>query len=255
MTERDPDYMQSLARGLQVLEAFAVLGQKQSVAGLAAHTGLARGVVARCLHTLVRTGHVERQDRHFSVLPGVLRLADAFLSDRSLPALAQPLLEQLRDEIGESCSLGVLDRGDILYIARASRSSIMTIGLRVGSRLPAWCTSMGRVLLAELPPADRDALIPAALPQLTPDTVANRAALDEKLGEASRDGFALVDQELEAGLRSIAVPVRDADARVIAALNVGTNALERSIDDLRTRILPRLQATATALHREIGRFM
>lgn len=254
MTEPDPDFMQSLARGLQVLEAFAVLGQKQSIASLAERTGLARGVVSRCLHTLAKTGYVERQDRLYSVLPGVLRLADAFLSDRSLPALAQPLLERLRDEIGESCSLGILDRADILYVARASRSRIMTIGLHVGSRLPAWCTSMGRVLLAALPPAERDALIPRdPLPRLTPHTATDRRQLDERLDRAARQDFAIVDQELEIGLRSIAVPVRDAGGRVIAALNVGTNAMERAEEDLQATILPSLRATAAALSREFGR--
>lgn len=250
----DPDFMQSLARGLKVLESFAALGPGQTIASLAQHTGLPRGVVARCLHTLAATGYVEKRDRFFSVRPGVLRLAEAYLSDRSLSALAQPLLERLRDEIDETCSLGVLDRADVLYVARAARSRIMTIDLHVGSRLPAWCTSMGRVLLAALPPAERAPLIPPSpFPRRTPHTVASRTALDARLEDAKRSGFALVDQELELGLRSIAVPVRDGESRVIAALNAGTNALRRSAEDLKTQVMPRLREAAAQLGAEIGR--
>jgi IclR family pca regulon transcriptional regulator len=254
MDTHDPDFMQSLARGLTVLEAFAALGPDQTISSLARHTALPRGVVARCLHTLVVLGYVERRDRHFSVKSSVLRLAEAYLSERSLPALAQPLIEKLRDELGESCSLGVLDQADVLYVARASRSRIMSVGLHVGSRLPAWCTSMGRVLLAALPPGERDALIPPApLPCLTPHTVRDRAALDAQLGEVARRGYAIVDQELEIGLRSIAVPVRNGEGRVVAALNVGTNALERSVEDLATRIMPCLERTAVQISGEIRR--
>lgn len=248
LSESDPDFMQSLARGLQVLEAFSELGPRQTISGLAQHIGLPRGVVARCLHTLTVIGYVERWDRFFSILPSVLRLADAYLSDRSLSALAQPLLEKLRGEIGESCSLGVLDRADVLYVARASRDRIMNIDLHVGSRLPAWCTSMGRVLLAALPPAERASLIPPSpFPRRTRHTIADRQVLETLLAKAARDGFVLVDQELEVGLRSIAVPVRDPNGRVVAALNVGTNALEHSVEHLQTTILPHLRDAAAKL--------
>lgn len=253
MNETDPDFMQSLARGLQVLEAFRQLGPGQSIANLSNYTGLPRGVVSRCLHTLSELGYVGRRDRHYHVLPGILRLADAFLSDRSLSALAQPILESLRDELGESCSLAVLDGDEILYIARASRSRIMSIGLHVGSRLPAWCTSMGRVLLASLPPAERAALLPEdPFAQKTENTVPDRARLEALLDGVTRDGYALVDQELEIGLRSIAVPVRDQHGHTVAALNVGTNALERSLSDLTQIILPPLSKAASALGMQAG---
>ena len=236
--------MQSLARGLLVLEAFAELGPGQTIASLSRHTGLARGVAARCLHTLVATGYVEQNERQFSVRPKVLRLDEGFLSDRSLSALAQPVLEQLRDELGESCSLGVLDGAEVLYVARASRSRIMAVGLHVGSRLPAWCTSMGRVLLAALPPAERDSLIPAHLPAHTAHTIAERPSLDAALDQVAQEGLAVIDQELEIGLRSVAVPVRDSSGRVVAALNLGANALEYGVEDLRQRIAPRLALAA-----------
>lgn len=250
----DPNFMTSLARGLKVLEAFAELGPEQTVADLARHTGLPRGVVARCLHTLVVTGYVARDDRHFTVRPGIVKLANAYLSDRSLAAIAQPLLENLRDAVGESCSLGVLDGADVLYVARASRSRIMTIDLHVGSRLPAWCTSMGRVLLAALPPGERDALIPPSpLPPRTPHSASDRADLDARIDEAARKGFALVDQELEVGLRSIAVPVRDNGGKVIAALNIGANAFERSVENLETHIAPKLMQASARLTAELRR--
>lgn len=245
MSQSDPDFMQSLARGLLVLEAFVELGPDQSIASLARHTGLPRGVVARCLHTLVMTGYVAQNEREFCVRPKVLGLARAYLSDRSLSAIAQPLLENLRDRLGESCSLGVLDGADVLYVARASRSRIMAIGLHVGSRLPAWCTSMGRVLLASLPVAEREALLPPVpLPLRTPHTIASLEDLRTILDIIAREGLALVDQELEVGLRSVAVPVRDSKGKVIAALNVGVNALEHSVEHLRSTIAPALYETA-----------
>lgn len=249
MSQSDPDFMQSLARGLMVLEAFVELGPDQTIAGLARHTGLPRGVVARCLHTLVVTGYVAQAERSFSVRPKVLGLARSYLSDRSLSAIAQPLLENLRDRLGESCSLGVLDGADVLYVARASRSRIMAIGLHVGSRLPAWCTSMGRVLLSSLPAAERESLLPPdPLPVRTPHTVARREDLRLLLDGIAREGIAIVDQELEVGLRSVAVPVRDGRGQVIAALNVGVNALEHSIEHLRSDIAPALAEIA----RQIG---
>ncbi|WP_334184578.1 IclR family transcriptional regulator domain-containing protein [Novosphingobium sp.] len=247
MSSSDPNFMQSLARGLTVLEAFADLGPGQSVASLASHTGLPRGVVARCLHTLAATGYVSQDGRQFAVRPRVLRLAETYLSDRSLSALAQPILEQLRDKLGESCSLGVLDGTDILYVARASRSRIMAIGLHVGSRLPAWCTSMGRVLLSALPPREREALLPGELTAHTNHTITDRVRLSDILNIVAREDFALIDQELEIGLRSIAVPVRDRQSRVIAALNVGVNALEHSTEKLQAVVLPCLRDAATQL--------
>jgi len=252
MSGSDPDFMQSLARGLHVLEAFSELGPGQSIASLSAHTGLPRGVIVRCLHTLAELGYVGRRDRQFHVLPAVLRLADAYLSDRSLSALAQPILEGLRDEVEESCSLAVLEGAEILYVARASRSRIMSIGLHVGSRLPAWCTSMGRVLLAAKAEDEREALLPEdPFPRLTSHTVPDRTALEDVLEDIRRDGYAIVDQELEIGLRSIAVPVKDDSGAVVAALNVGTNALGRSLDDLRLLILPALARASVALGRQI----
>lgn len=249
----DPHFMQSLARGLQVLEAFADLPPNVTVPQLAKETGLARAVVTRCLHTLAALGYVEEHERHYSICPHVLRLAGAYLSARSLPIMAQPLLEDLRDSLGESCSLGVLDGDEIVYVARASTTRIMAVSLHVGSRLPAYCTSMGRVLLAALPPDRLQAALHRVTPiQRTPHSITERAALQQAIMAVASQGFAVVDQELELGLRSIAVPVRDRAGRVVAALNLGTNAMRLSVKDLKSLVLPQLRAVAENLQQLAG---
>ncbi|WP_236617752.1 IclR family transcriptional regulator domain-containing protein [Sphingobium ummariense] len=245
----DPQFMQSLARGLAVLEAFSDHGSDQTISRLTEHTQLPRSVVVRCLHTLVQLGYLEQQEKSYRPRPRVLRLADAFLSDRSLPAIAQPILEELRDELSESCSLGVLEGDEIIYAARASQSRIMAVSLHVGSRLPAWCTSMGRVLLASLPVEQREALVPSCLAALTPNTQTDRRELLKEITAVARQGYAVVDQELELGLRSIAVPVVDKLGVTVAALNAGTNAFDRSADELLDTFLPVLRAGAVKLSR------
>ncbi|HVJ44077.1 MAG TPA: IclR family transcriptional regulator C-terminal domain-containing protein [Dongiaceae bacterium] len=245
--------MQSLARGLQVLEAFTGLPPSVTIPQLAKETGLARAVVTRCLHTLVALGYVEEHERHYSICPHVLRLAGAYLSARSLPILAQPLLEDLRDSLGESCSLGVLDGDEIVYVARASTTRIMAVSLHVGSRLPAYCTSMGRILLAALPPDKLQAALDRVTPiQRTPHSITDRAELQQAIMAVANQGYAVVDQELELGLRSVAVPVRDRNGRVVAALNLGTNAMRLSVKDLKARVLPELRAVAENLQRLAG---
>lgn len=249
----DPNYMLSLARGLRVLEAFVDLPPQVTVPQLAGATGLARAVIGRCLHTLIALGYVEEQDHQYSIRPQVLRLANAYLSHRSLPTLAQPVLEDLRDSLGESCSLGALDGEEVVYIARASTTRIMSVALHVGSRLPAACTSIGRVLLASLPAAALQAVLTRLdLPARTPHSVTDRAQLRNILRDVAAQGYALVDQELELGLRSIAVPVRDRRERVVAALNLGTHALRLSTKELKSRALPQLRAAAEKLRQITG---
>lgn len=245
----DPRYMLSLARGLAVFEALAELGPGQSVARIAEATGLARAVCARCLFTLEEEGYVESRNRRYALRPSVLRLAAGYMGEHSLPALAQPLLDRLRDAVGESASLGVLDRSEILYLARASRDRIMAVGLHVGSRLPLANSSMGRILLAQLPHEHRARMLSDRPPVAhTPRTLTNTNALMEELTRVEHDGYAVVDQELDLGLRSIAVPVLARDGRVVAAMNVGAHALRVSMADMTGTILPQLTATA----RELG---
>ncbi|WP_277971065.1 IclR family transcriptional regulator domain-containing protein [Sphingomonas echinoides] len=249
----DPRHMLSLARGLAVFEALAELGPGQSVARIAEATGLARAVCGRCLFTLEAAGYVECQDRRYALRPSVLRLAAGYMGERSLPALAQPLLDRLRDAVGESASLGVLDRSEVLYLARASRDRIMAVGLHVGSRLPLATSSMGRVLLAQLPDDARDATLADHPPVAhTPRTLTDPDAVREELRRVAARGYALVDQELDLGLRSIAVPVRARDGRVIAAMNVGAHALRVSVNEMTETILPQLIATAGELGGQLG---
>lgn len=246
----DPNYMQSLARGLSVLAALGRLGPAPSVSRIAVETKLARAVVTRCLHTLVRCGYVEVEDGRYSAKPHVLSLAQSYLSDSSLPTRAQPILEELRDALGESCSLGVLDGTDVVYVARASLARIMAITLHVGSRLPAHLTSMGRVLLAGLPDSEiEDHLARADMTKRTPFTIADRSALRSELRRVAAQGFALVDQELEIGLRSIGVPVRGKSDRIVASINIGANAARTSIEDLTGTTLERLRHAARTLER------
>ena len=243
----DPEFMMSLARGLAVLRCFAEHERPMTIAQAAAQTGLSRAAVRRCLYTLVRLGYAAQEDLSYVLRPKVLALGHAYLSSSSLAVRAQPILDQLRDELGESCSLGVLEEDKVCYVARAEASRIMAIALRAGSRLPLYATSMGRVLLAARPRDEQEAyLARTELKRLTPDTECDRAALLEKLERVREEGFAIVDQELELGLRSIAVPVLGRDG-VAAALNVGTPAARVTTADLRARCLPALRKGAQHL--------
>ena len=248
----DPDFRASLARGLAVMRAFGVQageGGGRTISQLSRETGIPRSAVRRCLHTLERLGYVAAEGRAFSLRPKVLSLGAAYAAGRSPSGAAQKLLDQVSAAVKESCSLAVLDEGEILYLLRAATSvRIMSIDLRVGSRLPAYCTSMGRALLAHLPPAElRAVLARTRLVAHTEKTVTTRERLLAALEAVRRSGFALVDQELELGLRSIAVPVRDPAGRVIAALNVGTQAARVPLREMERRQEPALQAAAVEL--------
>lgn len=243
----DPEFMTSLARGLAVLRCFADNERPMTIAQASRLTGLSRPAVKRCLHTLVRLGYAVQDSSHYSLRPKVLALGFAYLSSSSLAMRAQPLLDQLRDDLHESCSLGVLEEDDVYYVARAEVSRIMSIALRVGSRLPLYCTSMGRVLLAGLDrPAQLAYLQRVDVTSRTPQTVTKPALLLEVLRSVAEEGYAIIDQELEMGLRSIAVPVV-IDGRVIAAINVGVQADRISLPELRTRYLPALRRVARDL--------
>ena len=239
--------MTSLARGLLVLRCFADEKPPMTIAQASRLTGLSRPAVSRCLHTLVRLGYATRDGANYMLRPKVLALGYAYFSSSSIAMRAQPLLDQLRDELHESCSLGVIEEDEVYYVARAEASRIMSITLRVGSRLPLYCTSMGRILLAAQDAAHRDAYLRRTM--LEPRTAATETdpiALRDLLARVAEEGHAIVDQELEAGLRSIAVPVMG-QSGVIAALNIGTQATRVSLPELRTRFLPALRRVARDL--------
>ncbi|MCW0396506.1 Pca regulon regulatory protein [Xanthomonas sacchari] len=248
--EGDPNFMTSLARGLAVLSAFGQHSRDVSMAQLSADTGIPRAAVRRVLYTLEKLGYTGTHGRGYVLLPRALGIGSGYLSTAALSVAAQPVLDALRDTLHESCSLGVLDGDDLLYVARAETVRIMSIGLRAGSRLPAYCTSMGRVLLAAQPGDTLNSYLERnPLRPRTERTVTDRAQFQALLERVQRDGYAVVDQELEIGLRSVAVPVRNRQDRVVAALNVGSSVARMTLGSLQSTVLPALRHAAQQLSR------
>ena len=245
---RSADYVQSLARGLAVIRAFDAEHSELGLSEVARLTGLSRAAARRFLLTLVELGYVHHADGRFALRPRVLELGYAYLSGLSLPEVAQPHMETLVAAVNESSSVSVLDDTEIVYVARVPTRRIMSITLVVGSRLPAFATSMGRVLLAGLDaPALAERLARTELVALTPYTVTEPAALAEILARTRDEGYAAVDQELEEGLRSLAVPIRDGAGAVIAALNVSVHASRGTMALLHRDFLPRARQAAAAI--------
>lgn len=245
---RETDFVGSFAKGLKIIEAFGEANQRLTIAEAATVTGLDRATARRCLLTLSELGYAEYDGKFFSLTPRILRLGHAYLSTTPLPVLVQPYLDQLAEKVGQSTSVSVLDGTDILYVARASHKRIISINLTTGSRLPAYCVSMGRVLLAALPdPESRSILARSTLKQNTVYTKHDTELLMAELHVVASRGFAIIDQELELGLCSIAVPVLNAKGRTIAALNIGAPSAQVPASELQHRYLGALQETQRAL--------
>jgi IclR family transcriptional regulator, pca regulon regulatory protein len=219
-------YVQSLARGLSVIRAFDAANPVMTLSEVAARTNLTRATARRFLHTLVELGYVRTDGKTFALTAMVLQLGYSYLSALSLPQLAQPHLEELSLKLGESTSAAVLDGADIFYVARVTTRRIMTVGISVGTRFPAYATSMGRVLLAGLPQQKLDQyLADVEFKALTPRTITSREELVAELDRVRNQGWCLLDQELELGLMSIAAPVWNHNAgHVAAAVNVSLQA-------------------------------
>ena len=249
MPERD--FVKSLDRGLAVIRALSVPPPGLTLAEVARATGLARPAARRFLLTLEQIGYARSEERRFSLTPRVLELGYSFLSGLTLPELAQPHLRELAMQVHESCSVSVLDGAEIVYVARESTRRIMTVAIAVGTRFPAYATSMGRVLLAGLDDADVDLMLGDALRALTSSTITRPDALRAELARVRRQGWALVDQELEDGLRSIAVPLRDQNGRVSAAVNLSTHASRRTLKQVRAGLLEPLRETASKIERDL----
>lgn len=245
----DPNFMTSLARGLAVICAFSDHRRSLTIPQISEVTGFSRAAVRRCLYTLAKLGYVSSGPRAFNLEPKILELGHAYLSSTPLAPAAQPVLDRLCEAVHESCSVSILDGSDILYVARSSTTvRLLSVDLGVGSRLPAYCTSMGRVLLAfQTEQALREYFSHAKLAARTKRTITSRAKLLEELADIRKKGYAIVDQELEIGLRSIAVPIKANSGSVTAAMNVGTQAVRVSIGELRDRIHPQLRAAAQHL--------
>jgi IclR family pca regulon transcriptional regulator len=245
---RGPDFVQSLERGLSVIRAFDGTHAELTLSEVAATTGVTRAAARRFLLTLTELGYVRAEGRYFSLTARVLELGFAYLSSLSLPEIAEPHLEALVAEVNESSSVSVLDGHDVVYVARVPTSRIMTVVISVGTRFPAYATSMGRVLLAGLTDPELETYLGAVdLAPLTTRTVSSIAALRGEITRARSQGFALVNQELEDGLRAIAAPIRDRTGRIIAALNVSAHASRTSLEVMRRDLLPPLLKTAARI--------
>jgi IclR family transcriptional regulator, pca regulon regulatory protein len=249
---RNSDFVQSLERGLAVICAFDAEHRELGLSDVARATGLTRAAARRFLLTLVKLGYVSGRDGRFSLRPRVLELGYAYLSSLTLPEVAQPHMEALVTQVNESSSVSVLDDLDVVYVVRVPTRRIMSITLAVGTRLPAYATSMGRVLLAALPKDELDErLTRLELQALTSRTVTSKASLRRALDAVRRQGYAAVDQELEDGLRSLAVPIRDRDGNAIAALNVSVHASRATMAVLKRDFLPKAQAAAEAIESDL----
>ncbi|MDA0179671.1 IclR family transcriptional regulator [Solirubrobacter phytolaccae] len=252
MNERGEHFVQSLERGLLVIRAFSEEEPELTLSDVARRTGLTRAAARRFLLTLCDLGYVRSDGKRFALTPRVLELGYAFLSSLSLPEIAEPHLERLAAEVRESSSVSVLDGDEIVYVGRVPTSRIMRVSINVGTRFPAYATSMGRVLLASLPPADLDAYLERAdLRALTARTITDAAALRAELDRIRTQGWALVDQELEEGLRSVAVPVRGREGGVVAAVNVSAHASRATPEAVRKTLLPPLLATAARIESDL----
>lgn len=254
MTESRPTFVQSLARGLAVIRAFDADHPELSLSDVARMTGLNRAAARRFLHTLVELEYVRTDGRRFSLGPRVLELGYSYLSSLTLPELALPAMERLVERVHESCSMAVLDGGEVVYVARVPTKRIMSVTISVGTRFPAYATSMGRVLLAHQPPDWLDSyLATARLEPLTPRTVTDPERLREILDQVRSDGYCLVDEELEVGLRSMAAPIRGKQGRVLAAINVSAHISRGPAELIRKDLLPPLLDTAYEISNDVDR--
>lgn len=241
MQVKERDMMGGLAKGLKVIEAFTAEHPRLSISEAADISGYDRATTRRCLLTLAELGYCAYDGKYFTVTPRVLRLGTGCLASMPLPRIVQPWLDRLSEEIGQSTSVSILDDSEIVYVARASQRRVMSIALMPGSRLPAYCTSMGRVLLAALPSERALELISAEpLVQRTARTQTDVGELQRILQDVKADGYASIDQEVEIGLRSVAVPLVGARGQTLAALNVGLAATEEPMQAMVSRYLPAL---------------
>ncbi|KMQ73208.1 IclR family transcriptional regulator domain-containing protein [Marinobacter subterrani] len=247
----DRDYVGALASGLEVLQAFDAEHPRMTLSEVAARTDMDRAKARRFLLTLHALGFVKRNGRQFELTPRVLQLGYAYQASNQYRAVIQQYLEDITAELGESSSLAVLDGDDVVYVVRSSaRHRLMAITLSVGTRLPAAYTSMGRVLLAQLSEAEREAFLArVTLEAYTASSVTTVEALREEILKVRTQGYAVVDQELDSGLRSVAVPVFAGSGELLGAINISTNAARVDMDRLMGVYLPRLQQVAEAVHR------
>lgn len=245
-------YVQSFARGLQVIRSFNASAPRQTLSEVAARAGLTRAGARRILLTLQALGYVESDGKLFALTPRILDLGFAYLSSMPMWNVAEPLMETLVEQVRESCSAAVLEGTDIVYVMRVSTRKIMRNGLGIGSRLPAYCTSMGRMLLAGLPDEQVETLLAAStLQPLTRHTLTDVPTLMARVRQARRQGWCLVNQELEEGLVSMAAPVVDRSGRTVAAVNITGQANRTPVRQMQETMLEPLLATAREISQRL----
>jgi len=250
---RPAEFVQSLERGLSVIRCFSEARPRLSLSEVARDTGLTRAAARRFLLTLQHLGYVGSEDRYFFLRPAVLQLGYAYLSSFSLAAIAADHLTHAAEALHESCSASVLDDDRIVYIARSATNRIMSINLAVGSRLPATTTSMGRVLLAGLPDEELDEFLGRVeLEPMTSNTITSVDALRQTILAVRAQGYCVIDQELEVGVRSVAVPVRNSRGEVVAAVNASAHSSRVSLERLETEFLRTLQRTAASIEADVA---
>ncbi|MDH4047952.1 MAG: helix-turn-helix domain-containing protein [Gammaproteobacteria bacterium] len=249
------DFVNSLARGLEVIRSFTRTQPRMTLSDIARSTGMTRATVRRFLLTLVREGYAETDGKYFSLRPKVLELGYAALSSMTFLDVIQPIIARLAEKVQESCFVAVLDGTDVVYVASASPPDrFVSISVNVGSRTPAHAVSTGRVLVAALPEDEQLAYLEKAnLTKLTPNTVTSKVKLRSLIEETKMKGWSIVDQELEIGLRSISVPIRDRAGKVVAALNVACPSSRISPEDMHSKILLELQAASQTITASLQR--
>ena len=251
---RQQPSLQSLERGLAVLQVFSAERSALTLSDVARLAGITRATARRILLTLEKLGHVRSDGRLFSLSPRVLTLGWAYLSSLNIWEVAQPLMRELSERTGESCSVATLDLPEVVNVAHVATRRIVNVALGVGLRLPVHATCTGRVLLAGLPERSFDAYLAGAdLERLTPQTIVDRATLHRAVEATRERGWALSDQELEVGLRSVAAPITGADGQTVAAMNVFGASSRVSPEELRDEFLPALLETAGAVSRSMGK--
>ena len=243
-----PDYSEALARGLQILTVFDGSHRSLTLSEVAVAVGLPRATARRALLTLVALGYVVLDGRQFRLTPRVLRLASAYLTSNVVSLLLQPACDRIARALGESCTAAVLEAGEAVMVARAMPLQLVPAGAGIGYRLPAYCSALGRVLLAALPAETLAAYLDrTTLAAVTACTLTDRPAVEEQIASARETGFAYVDQEAEAGFRSVAVPLRRFDGTVVAALNIGARVEQADRTAMTGRYLQTLLAEAAEL--------
>ncbi|HMK21975.1 MAG TPA: IclR family transcriptional regulator C-terminal domain-containing protein [Terriglobales bacterium] len=247
------EYVQSIGRGFAVIKSFAGRADALTITDVAQRTGLSRASARRFLLTFKELGYVSGEGARFRLTPRVLDLGFTFLSTMRLPDIAQATMEEVVATVHESCSITVLDGMDIVYVGRVPTKRIMAIALAVGARLPAYPTSMGRVLLASLDAASLDRYMSqVVLEPLTARTVTSKSQLSRILDEVREQGWAIIDQEVEVGVRSVAAPIRDHSGCTAAAINISSHASRVSMRELRGRYLPILLQAADRISNLLG---